>query len=290
MPHLARAILTQVIAVIISLWLIPFKILFDTCFGIVGGIASIVIEVVSMLTDERDNSGFNLMLTQDNEYKPIRWHRRKHYSADDVPSSIEEKRKNLLRLNPVFGIYQHASDSSSPSSSPSSPPLLKRSETLRGSMNGKQHNQRRKPLCNIHDKSDNTHVGSFVSQGEIKKKCTGCLKTSGGSWPSLNPSSKDGHGRSIRVKVNNSLKDRREMQQLERQLAKLERRRHKSGELREIRRKEQEQKQMRSLEDNKEDLETTAMNGRMSSASSTLELGALNNEFADPSTKEPKSR
>jgi len=100
MPHLARAILTQVIAVIISLWLIPFKILFDTCFGIVGGIASIVIELVSMLTDERDNSGFNLMLTQDNEYKPIRWHRRKHYSADDVPSSIEEKRKNLLRLNP----------------------------------------------------------------------------------------------------------------------------------------------------------------------------------------------
>ena len=290
MTRLARAILTQVIAVIISLWLIPFKILFDTCFGIVGGIASIVIELVSMLTDERDNSGFNLMLTQDNEYKPIRWHRRKHYSADDVPSSIEEKRKNLLRLNPVFGIYQHASDSSSPSSSPSSPPLLKRSETLRGSMNGKQLNQRRKPLCNIHDKSDNTHVGSFVSQGEIKKKCTGCLKTSGGSWPSLNPSSKDGQGRSIRVKVNNSLKDRREMQQLERQLAKLERRRHKSGELREIRRKEQEQKQMRSLEDNKEDLETTTMNGRMSSASSTLELGALNNEFADPSTKESTSR
>ena len=290
MPQLARAILTQVIAVIISLWLIPFKILFDTCFGIVGGIASIVIELVSMLTDERDNSGFNLMLTQDNDYKPIRWHRRKHYSADDVPSSIEEKRKSLLRLNPVFGIYQHASDSSSPPSSPSSPPLLKRSETLRGSMNGKQLNQRRKPLCNIHDKSDNTHVGLFVSQGEIKKKCTGCLKTSGGSWPSLNPSGKDGHGRSIRVKVNNSLKDRREMQQLERQLAKLERRRHKSGELREIRRKEQEQKQMRSLEDNKEDLETTTMNGRMSSASSTLELGALNNEFADPSTKEPKSR
>ena len=287
MPHLARAILTQVIAVIISLWLIPFKILFDTCFGIVGGIASIVIEVVSMLTDERDNSGFNLMLTQDNDYKPIRWHRRKHYSADDVPSSIEEKRKSLLRLNPVFGIYQHASDSSSPSSSP---PLLKRSETLRGSMNGKQLNQRRKPLCNIHDKSDNTHVGSFVSQGDIKKKCTGCLKTSGGSWPSLNPSSKDGHGRSIRVKVNNSLKDRREMQQLERQLAKLERRRHKSGELREIRRKEQEQKQMRSLEDNKEDLETTTMNGIISSASSTLELGALNNEFADPGIKEPKSR
>ena len=290
MTHLARAILTQVIAVIISLWLIPFKILFDTCFGIVGGIASIVIEVVSMLTDERDNGGFNLMLTQDNEYKPIRWHRRKHYSADDVPSSIEEKRKNLLRLNPVFGIYQHASDSSSPSSSPSSPPPLKRSETLRGSMNGKQLNQRRKPLCSIHDKSDNTHVGSFVSQGEIKKKCTGCLKTSGGSWPSLNPTSKDGHGRSIRVKVNNSLKDRREMQQLERQLAKLERRRHKSGELREIRRKEQEQKQMRSLEDNKEDLETTSMNGRMSSASSTLELGALNNGFADPVSKESKSR
>ena len=290
MPKLARAILTQVIAVIISLWLIPFKILFDTCFGIVGGIASIVIEVVSMLTDERDNSGFNLMLTQDNDYKPIRWHRRKHYSADDVPSSIEEKRKSLLRLNPVFGIYQHASDSSSPPSSPSSPPLLKRSETLRGSMNGKQLNQRRKPLCNIHDKSDNTHVGSFLSQGEIKKKCAGCLKTSGGSWPSLNPTSKDGHGRSIRVKVNNSLKDRREMQQLERQLAKLERRRHKSGELREIRRKEKEQKQMRSLEDNKEDLETTSMNGRMSSASSTLELGTLNNGFADPGSKESESR
>ena len=290
MPHLARAFLTQVIAVIISLWLIPFKILFDSCFGIVGGIASIVIEVVSMLTDDRDNRGLNFMLTQSNDYKPIRWHRRKHYSADDVPSSIEEKR-NRLRLNPVFGIYQHASDSSSPSSCPSSPPLLKRSETLRGSMNGKQLNQRRKPLCNIHDKSDNTHVGSFVSQGEIKKKCTGCLKTSGGSWPSLNPSSKDGHGRSIRVKVNNSLKDRREMQQLERHLAKLERRRHKSGELREIRRKEQEQKQMRSsLEDNKEDIETTTMNGRMSSASSTLELGALNNEFADTGTKEPRSR
>ena len=50
------------------------------------------------------------------------------------------------------------------------------------------------------------------------------------------------------------------MQELEKQMAKLEKRRHKSGELREMRRKQQEKEQQKSLEINKQDLYVNATN------------------------------
>ena len=94
-----------------------------------------------------------------------------------------------------------------------------------------------------HEISEFTIDDSIALVNEVKNKCTCRSLASGETSPSSTSSWEDRTGRKIRVnvKVNAALRARREMVELEKQMAKLERRRHKSGELREMRRKELEQ-------------------------------------------------
>ena len=111
-----------------------------------------------------------------------------------------------------------------------------------------------------YDGSEFSANQSIASINEIKKICTCSSSISGESSPGSNSNREERSGKRIRVKVNSSLRDRREMQELEKQMAKLEKRRHKSGELREMRRKQQEKEQQKSLETNKEDQYVNAEN------------------------------
>ena len=96
-----------------------------------------------------------------------------------------------------------------------------------------------------HEGSEFTIDHSIALADEIKDKCTCRPLVSGETSPYRTLSSEDRTGRKISVKVNAALRDHREMVELEKQMAKLERRRNKSGELREMRRKEHEQQKFR---------------------------------------------
>ena len=79
-----------------------------------------------------------------------------------------------------------------------------------------------------------------------------CPTSSGGSPPGLGEGA---GGRTIRVRVNKSLRMNAIRQELEREQAKLERRRHKSGELRELRKKQKEQEEMANLVDREKQIQ-----------------------------------
>ena len=344
MSSMARYFVTQLIAVIISLWLFPIKIFLDTTFGILGAFGSIVIEIISILTGETNERIIDQSLGHNNNFNTIIGRRRKHYSAGDVQSSYGENTRSLVfenmsnatpispraRSNPVFGIYQHASDPSIKSS----PPPLTRSDSLRAMSHRNSFNLQKKRTCPVHgnnpmqkaksvplttpnslaantfslsnvfkscanafDVFENYNGSEFAFKdsiaaiNDIRNTCTCSLSTSGASSPVLNSSCDYGSGRSIRVKINKSLKNKREMQELERQMAKLERRRHKSGELREMRRKQQEQEQQTSLDSSAQEIyvNATLVNGKKEKDTSQV-IDMVEDERISICTKESDER
>ena len=131
-----------------------------------------------------------------------------------------------------------------------------------------------------HEGSEFTIDDSIALVNEVKNKCT-CRSLASGetSPPSSTSSWEDRTGRKIRVnvKVNAALRARREMVELEKQMAKLERRRHKSGELREMRRKEQEQQ--KSLEN---ELQVIHADGKIVGGENVLETSSVEKIIEDP--------
>ena len=305
-----RYIVTQFLSVCLTVCIFPVKVFFDTSFGILGIVGSIVIEVVSILTGDADQRKLNESVSKNNNCISINGFRRKHYSADDIQHCNGENVRfsNLQNMsNTIPRAYNRRSKTHHielDCNVPSSPPILKRSETLRSPTSRRSFNFHRSALsCPVHgistiqkahsvpltrpntpaekssfslsdlfkncanvfdvfegyEGSEFSSNNSIASINEMRKKCT-CTSSGESSPPSPTLSSEDRSGKKIRVKVNPSLRDRREMQELEKQMAKLERRRHKSGELREMRRKQQEEEQQKSLEINKQEIYVDATN------------------------------
>ena len=299
-----RYIVTQFLAVCLAVCVFPVKVLFDTSFGILGIVGSIIIDVVSILTGDAEDRKLNESVSKNNNLVSINGHRRKHYSAEDI-QHLQNNSNTIPRSYKRRNMTHHIELDSNV---PSSPPLLKRSETLRSPTGRRSFSFHRSafsfPVCGInsiqkahsvpltqprtpaakpsyslsdlfkscanvfdvfegYDGSEYSRYNSIASVNEMKKTCTCTCPsfiTGEPSPPSPTLSSEDRLGKKIRVKVNSTLRDRREMQELEKQMAKLEKRRHKSGELREMRRKQQEKEQQKSLEINKQDLYVNATN------------------------------
>ena len=255
------------------MWLFPIKLLFDTCFITLGALGSMTIAVISILTGDGDDDGVHERVKQINGSKTDIKIRRKHFSAGDAIQSPSKR---------AFSLDKTSLHASAPIVPTSSPPL-KRSDSIRGpsnlhgknacSIHGLNVIQGSHSLPSSPNKdssptrtSPSSYFSSYMSKfvqylnssefmpsesissinNETKRKCT-CSCSSSSPSPSFTSSWEDGLGRSVRVRINKSIKDRSEIQQLERQMAKYERRRHKSGELRELRRKQQEKEQQESL-------------------------------------------
>ena len=280
----AKYIVTNIISAGISACIFPIKLIFDTCFGILGVIGSILIEVISVLTGDAPEQMSNEIQKISQSAQARIHNRKRHYSAEDNFNSI----RKTTRLRPSASSYCISTRNTMPknASDPcfySSPqPLLKRSDSLRSTTRLRPLALRSRHLCPIHESNSSMqkahsvpitkpkqpssfsfsnlfqscanifdafdkHEGSeftindsIALVNEVKSKCTCRSLASGETSPTSLSSWEDRPGRKIRVKVNAALRDRREMVELEKQLAKLERRRHKSGELRQMRRKEQE--------------------------------------------------
>ena len=71
-----RYIVTQFLSVCLALCVFPVKVLFDTSFGILGIVGSIIIDVVSILTGDAEDRKLNESVSKNNNLVSINGHRR----------------------------------------------------------------------------------------------------------------------------------------------------------------------------------------------------------------------
>ena len=143
-----RYIVTQFLSVCLAVCVFPVKVFFDTCFGILGIVGSIIIDVVCILTGDEEDRKLNESVSKNNNFKSINGHRRKHYSAEDI-QHLQNKSNTIprsyKRRNMTHNIELDCNNV------PSSPPLLKRSETLRSPTGRRSFSFHRSALsCPVH--------------------------------------------------------------------------------------------------------------------------------------------